>query len=194
MIPTHLLRPEDMQGEIDQWIEAAIRPREPNDGSKEELKKFYDLQKRVSDRIKDLRSVVANYNLPYLSLPSQTDKAVALTVFINMNTNSKPLSTYDIIVAEVESVMGQSLHGLEESLNRRHPEVRRYSALSDLILTTSALLQGHLPNQRGAWDMNSGAWLSSGRLWSAGLTGWPHSSEVKAFTTNSGCLPMPCWR
>ena len=49
---------------------------------------------------------MANYNLPYLSLPSQTDKSVALNVFVNMNTNSKPLSTYDIIVAEVENVMG----------------------------------------------------------------------------------------
>jgi hypothetical protein len=71
-----------------------------------------------------------------------------------MNTNSKPLSTYDIIVAEVENVMGQSLHDLEANLNDRHPEVARYSTLSELILTTSGLLQGHLPNQRGAWDMD----------------------------------------
>jgi len=153
MIPTHLLRPEDIQVEIDAWIEQATRPMEP-DGGKEELKKFYEFQKRVSDCIKDLRSIVANYNLPYLSLPPQTDKSVALNVFINMNTNSKPLSTYDIIVAEVEDVMGQSLHDLESGLAERHPEVFRYVPLSDLILTASALLQGQLPNQRGAWDMD----------------------------------------
>jgi len=153
MIPTSLLKPEDIQTEIDNWIETATNPDEPSDG-KEELKAFYDFKKQVSDRIKDLRAIVANYNLPYLSLPPQTDKSVALNVFINMNTNSKPLSTYDIIVAEVENVMGQSLHDLEASLNDRHPEVARYSTLSDLILTTSALLQGHLPNQRGAWDMD----------------------------------------
>ena len=79
---------------------------------------------------------------------------MALDVFINMNTNSKPLSTYDIIVAEVESVMGRSLHDLEAGLAERHPGVKRYAPLPDLILTTSALLQGHLPNQRGAWDMH----------------------------------------
>jgi hypothetical protein len=153
MIPTNLLKPEDIQTEIDNWIETATHPDEPS-GGKDELKAFYDFKKRVSDRIKDLRAIVANYNLPYLSLPPQTDKSVALNVFINMNTNSKPLSTYDIIVAEVENVMGQSLHDLEANLNDRHPEVARYSTLSELILTTSGLLQGHLPNQRGAWDMD----------------------------------------
>jgi hypothetical protein len=69
MIPTQLLRPEDIQSEIDDWIERATSPREPVDGGKEELKKFYDFKKRVSDRIQALRSVVTNYNLPYLSLP-----------------------------------------------------------------------------------------------------------------------------
>ena len=154
MIPTSLLKPEDIQAEIDGWIERATKPLEPETG-KEELKAFYEFQKRVSDRIKDLRSIVANYNLPYLSLPAQTEKSVALTVFINMNTNSKPLSTYDIIVAEVEDVTGTSLHDLEDQLAKRHPEVEGYATLSDLILTTSSLLQGQLPNQRGAWNMST---------------------------------------
>lgn len=154
LIPTNLLRPEDIQGEIDAWIEVATKQREPEGGGKEELKKFYDFQRQVSDSIKDLRSIVTNYNLPYLSLPATTEKSVALNVFINMNTNSKPLSTYDIIVAEVESVMGKSLHDLEESLDKRHPHAARYSPLSNLILTTSSLMQGYLPNQRGAWDMD----------------------------------------
>mgnify|MGYP000896495175 CR=1 FL=1 len=153
MIPTDLLRPEDIQREIDDWIDAATKPMEPDDG-KDELRQFYDYKKQVSDRIKDLRSTVANYNLPYLSLPSHTDKTVALNVFINMNTNSKPLTIYDIIVAEVESLMEQSIHDLEDDLNRKYPDILRYSPLSDQILTTSALLQGNLPNQRGAMDMD----------------------------------------
>lgn len=154
MIPTNLLKPEDIQDEIDNWIEQAIKPLEPQEGSREDLRKFFEFQKRVSDHVKDLRAIVSNYNLPYLALPVNTEKSVALDVFINMNTNSKPLSTYDVIVAEVESVMGKSLHDLEEGLDKKYPEVSRYSALSDLVLTTSSLLQGHLPNQRGAWDMN----------------------------------------
>lgn len=154
LIPAQLLRPEDIQKEIDQWIEKATLPLEPKEGGKEELRKFYEYQRRVSDAIKDLRSVIANYNLPFLALPPSTDKSVALNVFINMNTNSKPLTSYDIIVAEVENVMGKSLHDLEGELNRHYPDIARYASLSSQILTTSSLLQGYLPSQRGAWDMN----------------------------------------
>jgi len=167
-IPTHLLKPEDIQDDIDEWLEKATSEYEP-DEDKEELKKFYVFRKKVSDRIKDLRSTVANYNLPYLSLPPETDKSVALEVFINMNTNSKPLSIYDIIVAEVESVMGQSLHDLQDNLDQKYPNVGKYSMLSDMILNTSALLQNALPNQRGAWDMDKPIMVKNWDIMERGL-------------------------
>ncbi len=180
LIPANLLRPDDIQNEIDNWIEQATKPLEPSEGNKDELRLFFDFQRQVSDAIKDLRAVVANYNLPYLSLPSQTEKTVALNVFINMNTNSKPLSTYDIIVAEVESVMGQSLHDLEEGLNTRHPDVARYSPLPNLILNTSALLQGFLPNQRGAWDMDKRKMVEHWDMLEKGV------NRMAAFLRNEG--------
>lgn len=154
MIPTNLLKPEDIQGEIDNWILKALEPIQVQSGNSEGIEAYYKKKQKVSDSIKDLRSVIANYNLPYLSLPAHTDKSVALNVFINMNTNSKPLSTYDIIVAEVESVMGKSLHDLEQGLVDKSPEIAFYEEPSKLILNTAALLQNQLPNQRGAWDMD----------------------------------------
>ncbi len=159
-----------MQSEIDEWIEDATAQLEPESGGKDELKEFFDFQKSVSDKIKDLRAITANYNLPYLSLPSRTDKSVALKVFVNMNTNSKPLSTYDIIVAEVESVMGRSLHDLQDALDENDPNVARYSELSDMILTTSALLQNALPNQRGAWDMDKRVMVENWKIMQRGLS------------------------
>lgn len=90
----------------------------------------------------------------YLSLPADTSKEVALQVFINMNTNSKPLSLYDIIVAEVENVAGRSLHELQVALHEKCPHVSRYSDLSDLILSTSALLQDKISNTRGMVEMS----------------------------------------
>lgn len=179
-IPSHLLKPEDIQTEIDEWIEKATAPLEPDGGGKDELKKFYDFQKNVSDKIKDLRAIIAKYNLPYLSLPSQTDKSVALSVFVNMNTNSKPLSTYDIIVAEVESVMGRSLHDLQDALDEKDPNVARYSELSDMILTTSALLQNALPSQRGAWDMDKRVMVEKWDVMERGL------SRTAEFLKNEG--------
>ena len=167
-IPTHLLKPEDNQNEIDEWIDKATQSLEPESG-KEELKGFFDFCKKVSDKIKDLRSCVANYNLPYLSLPSHTDKSVALDVFINMNTNSKPLSTYDIIVAEIESLMDKSLHDLLDALEEKDPNLTKYSDLSDMMLNTSALLQEKLPNQRGAWDMDKRLMVSNWKKMERGM-------------------------
>ena len=167
-IPTHLLKPEDIQNEIDNWLEKATAQLEPK-GGKDEFKAFYDFQKSVSDQIKDLRAIIANYNLPYLSLPSDTDKSVALDVFIKMNTNSKPLSQYDVIVAEVESVMGSSLHDLQDALDKKHPTIGRYGELPGMILTTSALLQDALPNQRGAWDMDKQVMVQKWDIMESGL-------------------------
>src|SRR5690606_12495478 len=109
---------------------------------------------KIKAEITTLRERVTHFNLPYLSLPADTSKDVALQVFINMNTNSKPLSLYDIIVAEVESVAEKSLHALEASLTDKCPTAGRYGNVSDLILSTSALLQEKLPNTRGMIEMD----------------------------------------
>ena len=152
LIPTELLRPEDIQQDISDWINNACNHRKPEE--LQELEAFFEWKKSVSDKINELRSVVSNYNLPYLSLPSETEKDVALEVFINMNTNSKPLSTYDIIVAEIENELGRSLHEMQEELDTACPDAKMYESLQRLILTTSALIQDKLPNQKGFWDMD----------------------------------------
>lgn len=170
-IPTHLLKPEDIQVEIDAWLDIATKHLEPSkEGGADQWRVYYDMRQKVSDSIKDLRSIVANYNLPFLSLPPSTEKSTALEVFINMNTNSKPLSTYDIIVAEVESVMGKSLHDLHDSLDEEIQHLSDYDDLSDLILNTSALLQNTLPNKRGAWDMDKKTMVKNWDIMKSGLS------------------------
>jgi len=71
-----------------------------------------------------------------------------------MNTNSKPLTQYDIIVAEIEGLKDTSLHQLQTELNNNYPSVSRYFDLSYLILNTSALKQEKVPNRVGIWDMD----------------------------------------
>lgn len=163
-IPISLLRPGDMAVEIDRWIDAATlplqpSPRDPDVGTK--YMAYYEKKSQIKAEITKLRERVTHFNLPYLSLPADTSKDVALQVFINMNTNSKPLSLYDIIVAEVESVAGQSLHTMVERLDEACPKARRYGDVSDLILTTSALLQDKLPNTRGMVEMDKGLLLEN---------------------------------
>ena len=157
LLPVNLLRPGDISTEIDLWLNDATKPLEPADTDPDALTK-YKAYTAARDKIKaeitTLRERVTHFNLPYLSLPADTSKDVALQVFINMNTNSKPLSLYDIIVAEVESVAEKSLHALEASLTEKCPTAGRYGNVSDLILSTSALLQEKLPNTRGMIDMD----------------------------------------
>lgn len=152
LIPFSLLRPGDAMQEIDNWLIEATRPLKPlptDEGAFAKLEAFNKRKELIKDQILTLRERVTHFNLPYLSLPADTPKDVALQVFINMNTNSKPLSMYDLIVAEVEELADKSLHDLEADLKEKCPRVSRYGNMSDLILSTSALLQDKLPSRRG---------------------------------------------
>ena len=156
-VPVSLLRPGDMSAEVDSWLNEATKPLAPDENEPNaftKLKAYTAMRERIKGEITVLRERVTHFNLPYLSLPSETAKDVALQVFINMNTNSKPLSLYDIIVAEVENIAEKSLHALEASLRESCPQAARYGELSDLILSTSALLQDKLPNSRGMVEMD----------------------------------------
>lgn len=157
LIPSNLLKPGDMQVEIDKWITKALfdeMPDKTSDNFADEYDQFYKKKEKLKGKIIELREIIAHYNLPFLALPESTPKETALNVFINMNTNSKPLSLYDIIVAEVEGVKGESLHDLENDLNVKFPNIESYFNISDLILMTSALLQDKIPNQRGMLEMD----------------------------------------
>lgn len=157
LIPFCLLRPGDISTIIDEWLDDATKRHIPSDEAPDALKRYKAytaLRESLKGELTILRERVTHFNLPYLSLPSSTSKDVALQVFINMNTNSKPLSLYDLIVAEVESALGKSLHALENELRDECPNASRYGELDDLILSTSALLQDQVPNNRGMLDMD----------------------------------------
>ena len=94
----------------------------------------------------NLRTIFASYNLPYLALSQSTAKEVALDVFIKMNTTAAPLSTYDIVVAQVEAQIDTSLHDLVGDIRGLTPEVESYAKPEDLVLSASAFLQDRQPN------------------------------------------------
>lgn len=135
-IPITLLRPGDILPEIRQWVALAV-------GIGQEER---DL---LLDKIIALREKVRDFNLPYLALPAQTPKEVALDVFIKMNTSSVHLSTYDIVVALVEEETGKSLHDLVDSLNASVPRASEYADLPSLVLDVVALRQDRIPSQAG---------------------------------------------
>lgn len=157
LFPFDLLCPGDKATAVDEWIKAAtlgMKPSKDDPDAFEKLESYTGIKESLKQEINTLRERVTHFNLPYLSLPSNTPKDVALQVFINMNTNSKPLSLYDIIVAEVESVAGKSLHDLEEHLVSKCPKAARFGDVRNLILATSALLQEKTPNNKGMVEMD----------------------------------------
>ena len=153
LIPINLLRPGDEEVQIAKWIDEAVADRIPADKSApdawERMEKVTALKQQIRQVVTTLRERVAHFNLPYLALPASTDADVALRVFVNMNTNSKPLSMFDLTVAKVEEEASASLHDLQEALETSHPEVTRYGDLSWILLQIAAMLQGQVPNRSG---------------------------------------------
>lgn len=172
LIPINLLCPGDKTSEIDVWIDKAIEAQMPNKDDPEafdKMKAYMRNKDELKKEINTFRERVTHFNLPYLSLPSNTPKDVALQVFINMNTNSKPLTLYDIIVAEVENVAGESLHDLESQLITKCPKAARFGDVRNLILATSALLQEKIPNNRGMVEMDKQVLLDNWEKLEQGL-------------------------
>lgn len=156
LIPMDLFMPGDISSKYESWINEAVASSKPQVGAdnyEDVLFSWMNHKNDILSIIRDFRETISHYNLPYLELPSQTSKETALDVFINMNTNSKPLSQYDIIRAEIEGVKDISLDDYQNDFNEKHPNVKFYFELPFLILASSALIQDKMPNQKGMWDM-----------------------------------------
>lgn len=173
LIPMELFRPGDIASEYESWVNDALLPMKPSseeDNYEDNLFSWMTYKSEILNLIRDYRETISHFNLPYLALPSQTSKDTALQVFINMNTNSKPLSQYDIIRAEIEGVKGVSLDDYQNKLNTDYPNIHYYFELPFLILATSALIQDKLPNQRGMWDMKKDTLVENWDSMSYGLS------------------------
>lgn len=133
-LPLPLLRPGDLGHEVRDWADAASRG-------------DLNVSRDIEPEIVQLRGVVASYNIPYLSLPVETPKDVALDVFIKMNTSSVRLSAFDIVVAQFEEAKGESLHDLVDGVRRRVPDAHRYRDVGNWVLDVAALREGRTPTQ-----------------------------------------------
>ena len=130
--PIRLLDPTIDILEIDDWCEKATS------GSQSESRKLWH-------RIVELRTAIREANLPFLELPVGTPPDDAIDVFIKMNTSSVRLSTYDIVVAQVEAATGMSLRELEGALRSAVPAAERYVDVPDLVLRVAALREDRTP-------------------------------------------------
>ena len=140
LVPVRLLRPDVTFEEVNKWCDFLL-----DDAASENLKATIRIHQDLKDRIVELQRVVNETNLPFLALPVNTPPDDAIDVFIKMNTSSVRLSTYDIVVAQVEAATGQSLRDLEGGLHAAVPAAERYVDVSDLLLRVAALRQDRIP-------------------------------------------------
>ena len=136
LIPVSLLRPDpSAETAFREWVKEATA------GDLDQMMGLFQLGT-------ELRGKFAQFNLPFLSLPPGTSAETALDVFVKMNTSAQPLSTYDIVVAQVEAGTGHSLHELVEELKKQAPSLELFADPADVILGASAYLQDR-PARRG---------------------------------------------
>ncbi len=142
LMPIRLLRP-DSEAEQQMYNWAAVASSNDPLGVIE-----------ITRAVMPLRQRFAEFNLPFLSLPVGTPKPVTIDVFVKMNTRMVRLTTFDIIVAQIEEVAGESLHDLVSGLNRQVPDLASYIDPHEIVLPACALMQDRPPSQRGQMDLD----------------------------------------
>ena len=128
---------------MDEWTEAA------------------ETDKSTDKAIMRLRQRLASYPIPFLSLPVTTEQETALDVFIKMNTSASPLKDFDIVVAQLEGAVGDSLHDMIAELNEKVPAAADYGKVEDAALAIGALLNGKPPLKRTYLDPAFGSELAN---------------------------------
>jgi hypothetical protein len=132
MVPLDLCAPGDhARDRFKEWIRQAVPDADEREG--------------IMEIRTEIAQIFATFNLPYLSLPVRTSKDTALDVFLKMNTSAAPLTRYDIVVAQIEADMGESLHDLVGKVKQDCPTMSAYYSVEELVLYASALLQGRAP-------------------------------------------------
>ena len=140
LIPVKLLNPDD-ETTYQRWADIA------SNGNPV-------FAREIEHAISPLRNRIASFNLPFLYLPPETPKDVAIEVFVKLNTTLVRLTPFDIIVAQLEAATGEPLHDLVASLNSCVAEITYYIEPSNLVLSVDALLQDKPPNQRGYFNLD----------------------------------------
>lgn len=176
LIPVRLLDP-DNGDEVNDWIDRAISHLKPAKGQHTDVDQMFAAMEHYQERrkflmddvISPLRETVKHYLLPYLNLPATTPRPVALDVFINMNTNAKPLRAFDIVVAEVESATGARLQEMIDRFLDENPRLKKFGSVGDLLLQTIALHQDLEPSKSGFFALNSKRLVDEWSLTCGGL-------------------------
>lgn len=103
----------------------------------------------LSDQIKEMKGRTQNFKIPALVLGSSTKPHIAIRVFIQMNTNYVRLTPFDVVVAQIEQSIQQSLVERVKGLQTEFQDLVDLADMGDLALSVLALLKDQPANERG---------------------------------------------
>ena len=147
------------------------------------------MTRQLTRRIEVLRQRVAKYDIPFLSLDVKTGRETALDVFIKMNTSASPLKDFDIVVAQLENAIGESLHDMVDDLIDGVPAASDYGKVEDIILSVAALLMERPPIKKTYLDTSFGEDFAN--IWERLKHGFKHGIAFlrSEAILNEKCLP-----
>jgi uncharacterized protein with ParB-like and HNH nuclease domain len=132
LIPLNLFKVGfEVSQEFDSWISKSLDPKDTQN-----LPEIIWLSKLRNF----IGTIIADFNIPTLSLNANTDPSAALDVFIRMNTSGVQLREYDIVLAQLFHRTGQDLDDKLEELKEVYPESCDYLDLKKAVLPTISLL------------------------------------------------------
>lgn len=177
LIPLALLAP-DAHTKASDWLKTAC----------DDLSEAFTWAEKLSA----LRQRIASYNIPYLYLPQSTPKDVALDVFIKMNTSNVRLTSFDIVVAQVEAAAGSSLHDLLDAIHAEVPTSDAYGDLGTLLLDVACLHAGRPASKANYLRLDYDALPEQ---WTSSLTfrSWWNCSRASQYSMKSGCRASRWW-
>lgn len=174
LIPLRLLQPGDVMSMIREWCDRA---------TSDDVHASRDLESQILE----LRTRVATYNVPYLSLPVGTPKDVALEVFIKMSTSSVRLSAFDVVVAQLEEATGESLHDLVDTLRAKVPSADAYRDPGTWVLDVADYVKTIHRHRRRISGSTSIVYIASGTRSSPASVGLFRSSTRSTYSTEIAC-------
>lgn len=125
-----------------QWVDDATKHLNVPGENNEELWFLNDLIINLSEQVR-------NFEIPFLALPPDTTKDVAIDVFIKTNTSSTLLTKFDIVVGDFQQKYQEDLHAKIELVKDKIPNLSKFidknNKIGDLLLKVACLRTGKPP-------------------------------------------------
>ena len=140
LFPVRLLNPLEESSVVDKWTKQISPDVRIQEKAKEMILKSRNIFSKK-------RGESGGFRIPYFKLGRDIDRATAIDIYIQMNSNSIKLTDYYLAIANMEDRDEKSLYDVEKILNAS-TDIKEFEteAVGELILKVYCLLKGIIPS------------------------------------------------